>query len=110
MNVSKLGAMTAAMAILVSMATTARAEDFAQKHPRRAEVLHRDNNINNRINKNEGKLHGQYNQLKAEDQGIRHQEQADARANGGHITRGEKHQLNKEENQLNKQITQDKHQ
>lgn len=87
--------------------TPSQAEDFAQKHPRRAEVLHRDAKLNNRINADKGHLGGHYNQLKHEDQAIHNQERADKNADGGHITKSEQHQLNKEENHLNNQIKKD---
>lgn len=83
--------------------TKAYAGKFAQQHPRRAEVLRRDNNINNRINNNYGNLGGHYGQLERQDWQIRNQEQADARRNGGYITRGQQGQLNREENALNRE-------
>ncbi|HEY9791591.1 MAG TPA: hypothetical protein V6D22_14405 [Candidatus Obscuribacterales bacterium] len=88
---------------IVAANAPAYAGRFAQNHPRRAEVLHRDNRINRSLNRNYGHLGGHYGQLKAEDRGIRRQEQAEARANGGHITKGEKRQLNHEENALRAQ-------
>jgi len=81
---------------------------FAQNHPRRAEVLHRDNNIKGRLNNDYGKLGGHYGQLMHRDQSIHNQERSDARANGGYITKAEKHQFNGEENRLNKRIQADK--
>jgi hypothetical protein len=92
---------------IISANLQASAQTFAQKHPRRAEVLHRDNKINNEINNQKGNLGGHYSQLKAEDRAIRHQEQADARANGGFITKGEQRQLNHEENHLQHQVKHD---
>ena len=80
---------------------------FAQNHPRRAEVLHRSNNINKKINADKGHLDGHYSQLKHEDNSIRRQEQHDAHVNGGYITKGQKQQLNKEENRVNRQIRHD---
>jgi hypothetical protein len=80
---------------------------FAQQHPRRAEVLGRDNRLNNQINNDAGHLSGQYGALKQDDQSIRSQEQADARANGGYITTAQQSQLNQEENQLQRQINRD---
>ncbi|HEY9676677.1 MAG TPA: hypothetical protein V6C76_01650 [Drouetiella sp.] len=85
----------------------ARGGGWAQEHPRRAQVLGRDNREMNRINNDRGNLSGHYGQLRAEDQGIRAQEQAEARANGGFLTKGEQRQLNHEENGLNRQIRQD---
>jgi hypothetical protein len=84
-----------------------RGGQFAQNHPRRAEVLGRDNNLNNAINQDRGQLGGNYTALKTDDRSIRQQEQADARANGGYITSTQKQQLNQEENQLRQQIGQD---
>jgi hypothetical protein len=80
---------------------------FAQNHPRRAEVLGRDNNLNNSINQDRGQLGGNYGALKADDRSIRQQEQSDAHANGGYITGMQKQQLNQEENQLRQQVGQD---
>lgn len=59
------------------------------------------------MNQDFGHLGGHYRQLQHEDAGIHRQEQREARANGGHLTRGEKQQLNREENGLNKQIAHD---
>src|SRR5262249_52763594 len=58
---------------------------FDQQHPRRAEVLHRDNRIGGSLNADDGKLGGNYSTLKQDQRSIRQQEQADAAANGGHI-------------------------
>jgi hypothetical protein len=98
-----------ASAMLLSVAANASyAGNFRQNHPRRAEVLGRTNNLQNRANKNYGHLGGHYGQITKEDQNIKRQEQRDARQNGGHITKGEQHQLNKEENHVNNQINRDK--
>jgi hypothetical protein len=80
---------------------------FQNNHPRRAETLGRDNRLNHKLNSDRGNLGGHIGQLKGEQRGIRNQEQSDARANGGHITPGEKSQLNHEENHLNNQIQRD---
>jgi hypothetical protein len=80
---------------------------FEENHPRRAEVLHRDNRIGGSLNADAGKLGGNYGSLKQQQQSIRQQEQADAKANGGYITKGEQGQLNSEENQLNQEIKTD---
>lgn len=93
--------------VLSSANTSSFAGNFQKNHPRRAEVLHRDRNINNRINADRGNLDGHYGQLKREDRSIRRQEQRDARINGGYITKGQQHQLNREENRLNRQIRRD---
>ena len=80
---------------------------FEQDHPRRAEVLHRDNRIGGTLNADAGKLGGNYASLKQQQGAIRQQEQADAAANGGYITKAQKGQLNADENQLNQQIRAD---
>ena len=49
-------------------------------------------------------------QLHAEDRAIRQQERAQAAQNGGHITKAEQRQLNREENQVSKQIYEETHQ
>jgi hypothetical protein len=77
-------------------------------HPRRAEVLGRDNQINREINRNRGNLGGHYGQLKAEDRSIRRQEQRDFRRNGGYLTRGQQAHLNREENHVQRQIRRDR--
>lgn len=107
---SKLAAVTsvAIAAGLFVAVTPSNAGSFAQKHPRRAEVLHRDNNLNNRINGNRGNLTGHYNKLERQDRMIRRQEQLDAKMNGGHITKSEQHQLNHEENHVSNEIKRDK--
>jgi hypothetical protein len=80
---------------------------FEENHPRRAEVLHRDNRIGGTLNADAGKLGGNYGSLKQQQQSIRQQEQTDAAANGGYISRGQQRGLNAEENQLNREIKTD---
>lgn len=80
------------------------ANSFSYHHPRRAEVLRRDNVLNREVNHDYVRLHGHFGQLKHEDWAIRRQEQRDARINGGYITRGQQAQLNREENHVQRQI------
>jgi hypothetical protein len=96
-------ASTVAMSLLVFTSSASFAGTFSQNHPRRAEVLHRDNHINNRINNNYGHLGGNYGHLEHQDNSIRRQEQHDAKQNGGYITKGQQGQLNREENSLSKE-------
>ena len=96
------------LGLVITSTAPSFAGDFKQNHPRRAEVLGRSKNINNRLNKNYGHLGGHYSQLKHEDKSIARQEQRDASQNGGHITKGEQNQLNREENHVNNQIIKDK--
>ena len=90
--------------------TAAQAETFAQKHPRRAQVLHRANGQErweNRAFRN-GKITGRQDaRLHREDQAIKRQEQRDARINGGYITKGQQRQLNREENHVHNQLIHD---
>jgi hypothetical protein len=80
---------------------------FVNHHPRRAEVLTRDNIERNELRADRGNLGGHYGQLMHEDRSIRRQEQRDASMNGGHITRGEQNHLNREENRLQRQTNRD---
>lgn len=80
---------------------------FANRHPRRAEVLTRDHIERNELRADRGNLGGHYGQLMHEDRSIQHQEQRDARINGGFITRGQQNQLNREENRLQRQTNRD---
>jgi hypothetical protein len=97
----------AALGLLITSSAPSYAGQFQRNHPRRAQVLHRTNNLNNRANADRGQLGGHYNQIKREDRGIRHQEQRDARMNGGHITTGEQNRLNHEENHVSNQVRRD---
>ncbi len=106
-NTRTISLLSMAAVLLLSIQPQAFAGNFQQNHPRRAQVLHRTNNLNNRVNKNVGQLGGHYNQLKREDSSVAHQEQRDARQNGGHITTGEQKQLNREENHISRQIQRD---
>ena len=87
-------------------------EASAAAHPRRAEVNGRLAVQNARIH--EGVKEGTITrkeaaQLHAEHRAVRAEERADAAAHGGHITKGEQLQLNKEENAISKQIYDERH-
>jgi hypothetical protein len=100
--------LAALAAVAITLASTL--PSFAwDNHPRRREVLNRDNNINRQINNNRGNLGGHFGQLKAEDRQIRNQERREFRNNGGHLTRGQQKQLNREENHVQRQVNRDKH-
>ncbi len=91
----------ASLAALVSVSTPAMAETWAHKHPRQHPVLAREHRQIKRINheRREGELtKGQARAMRASDRAIAHQDRADARAHGGHITKREQHQLNRQEN------------
>jgi len=93
----------AAMLLTVSSSSPSFAGNFKQNHPRRAQVLGRAGNINQRLNNNYGHLGGNYGHLASQDGQIVGQEQRDARNNGGYITKGQQGQLNREENSLSKE-------
>ncbi len=106
LSIGMVAALT--LGVLINSTTPADAKGgWKARHPRRAEVLGRDNNLNRRINANRGDLGGHYGQLKRQDRAIRRQEQRDARMNGGHITKGEQRQLNREENHVSREIKRD---
>ena len=99
---SKILIALAAAASVVSIAAPASAETgWARHHPRQHQVLHRVHHQQARIRaeRHEGKItHAQARALHAETHAIARQEHADARAHGGHITKPEQHQLNRELN------------
>ncbi len=84
------------------VATGANAENRWQRHhPRREQVNDRLANQNRRIHqeRKEGEITGaQARALHQDDRAIRAQERADARAHGGHITKAEQNQLNRQLN------------
>ena len=87
-------------------------DEFKDQHPRRAEVNGRINNEDKRIEQGEqsGKLTAaQGQQLDGEVAGVKAQEQAEVKTNGGYLTKGEQKQLNQELNQDSSQIYAEKH-
>jgi F0F1-type ATP synthase membrane subunit b/b' len=95
--------------LMAVTATGASASTWSRHHPRRAEVNHRLANQNKRIaqERREGELtKAQATDLRTEDRGIRGQERYDASQNGSHITKTQQRQLNREENQVGRQIGQ----
>lgn len=106
--IAKGSTVLATAALFLSSVSPSFAYDgWGWHHPVRKEVLRRDSNLNHELNYDRGHLSGHYGQLKAEDAGIRRQEQFDAAMNGGHLTRGETAQLNREENHVQRQINRD---
>jgi hypothetical protein len=96
----------ASMLLLVGVANAADAT-WAQNHPRRAEVNSRLANQNRRIHQQvkAGDLSkSQAATLHRDDHAIRQEERDMARQNGGHITKGEQHVLNQQENGVSQQI------
>ncbi|PXX48745.1 hypothetical protein [Aquitalea magnusonii] len=81
--------------------------EWQKQHPRRAEVNHRLDHQDKRINRErkEGEINKQQaRELHQQDRAIRQQERADARQNHGHITKQEQKTLNQEENTVSKEI------
>lgn len=85
---------------------------WKKDHPRRTEVNKRLGSQRKRIH--EGVKKGtltkeEAGQLRSEDKQIRTEEKSFALENGGHITKAEKKDLNQQENNLSKQIYEEKH-
>ena len=100
MNVMKTVSAAAILLALVA-GESAHAQSFDATHPRRAEVNGRLGVQNARIRAGvtDGQLsRRQARRLHADDRAIRAEERADASVNGGHITRGEQRQVNRQEN------------
>ena len=112
MKLSKIVHLAGMTALAITLLTVnAYAEsDWQKNHPRRAQVVKRDKKQKKNIENAEknGKLTSdQAKKLMKEDNAIRTQEQADAAANGGHITKSEQRDLNREENQVNREMKRD---
>ena len=102
----------AALVGTLGVTAQAGAQTFDQTHPRRAEVNGRLANQNARITNGvkDGQLtHGEAKAMRADDHAIRAEERADAAVNGGHITRAEKHTLNRQENADSRAIENGRH-
>jgi len=96
------------LAVLLATSTTATANGrWLQNHPRRAEVNARLGNQNRRIHqeRREGEINrAQASQLHKQDRRIRREERLMAGQNGGHVTRQEQGMLNRQENQLSREM------
>ncbi len=95
-----------------SVAPAFAARPFVQKHPRRAEVNGRIKNQERRIN--QGVKNGTMTKEEAHEErqdlrNIKREERAEVKANGGHITKSEQKDLNRQLNANSKDIYQDKH-
>ena len=90
----------------------ASADWYARHHPRRAEVNRREHRQQQRIANGirTGKLSpAEASQLENQERALKVQERQEVRANGGYLTKQQQRQLNQEENTLNHEIYQDKH-
>ena len=95
-------------ALIVSIALAA----FIPVAASAGEVQNRINNENARINQGvrSGSLtYGEYHRLDSGADRIQYQRNRDLRANDGHLTAAEHHNLNREENNLSDRIYFDKH-
>jgi hypothetical protein len=109
MNLFKTSIIAAfGIAMTLGTMTGASAETYWERHhPRRDEVMDRLHNQNLRIRdeRREGEINGyQARGLHAEDRAIFRREQREARVNGGYITKGEQHHINRELNGVSGQI------
>ena len=94
-------------AVMIAAPGFAGDRHFDRHHPRRDQVMDRTQRQNHRITRQvrEGELtHAQAHALRTGDRSIRQQQRADARANGGYITKQQQKNLNKELNANSKQI------
>jgi hypothetical protein len=105
--VQKLAAIAALSVAFVG--TASAATNWDASHPRRAEVNYRLHNQDRRINQEvrDGEMsRGEAMRLHRDDRQIRREERLMASQDGGHITRGEDHVLNQQENRVSRQIGQ----
>jgi hypothetical protein len=112
MSIRNVAAAAAILLTGVSVAGAASAAPWAVRHPRRAEVNYRTYRQDWRIRQGvrDGQLtHQQARTLRGEDRGIRAEQRAEARANGGYITRGEQRSLNRQENAESREIYNERH-
>jgi DNA-binding transcriptional regulator of glucitol operon len=114
MNVRRksLASFLALWLLAAAPAVLAGETQWQKYHPRRTQVNGRLNNQNKRIN--QGTKSGtltpqQAAQLHHEDGQVRQEERDMASQNGGHITKQEQKTLNQQENQVSKQIYDEKH-
>jgi len=94
--------------LVAGLATPAFAESvWERNHPRRDQVNDRISNQFHRINqeRREGELsRGQARAMRMQERGVLAEERADARLHGGHITRVEQAQLNRDLNAIGHEI------
>jgi hypothetical protein len=84
-----------------------RQEEWKENHPRQHQVLHRANREQTRINHlyKEGKITSQQrDEMLERAKTIKQENHADSKANGGYITKDQQKVMNKQANQLNKEI------
>ena len=100
------------VAFLGTSVAEASSATWQERHPRRAQVNQRLNNQHARINNNlaAGRITpAQAKQLHGKVRDIRIEERAAASLHNGHITRGERQQFNRQENEVSGQIYRQAH-
>jgi hypothetical protein len=100
---------TALFISFLAIADISKAQDgsFAKNHPRRAEVNHRLNNQDRRIDRKvkDGDMsRRQANHLHRRDHQIRREERRMAYRHNGHLTKHEQYRLNRQENHVSRRI------
>jgi hypothetical protein len=107
-NFRKPLVLTFAGLLVAGLAAPAFAETaWERNHPRRDQVNDRISNQFHRINqeRREGELsRGQARAMRMQERGVRAEERADARLHGGHITRVEQAQLNRDLNAIGREV------
>ncbi len=99
--------LTALAVAVPSMAGERHDHRFDHRHPRRDQVVDRAQKQNHRITQQvrEGELtHAQAHALRVSDHSTVLQQRADAKANGGYITKSQQKSLNQQLNANSKQI------
>jgi hypothetical protein len=100
---------TLALGILAAIPAIASADPI---HPRDHQVIQREHKQENRIYsgvRNGSLSPREYDRLQNREARLNAQRAQEFRANGGHLTRAQQAQLNREENGLSRSIYRDKH-
>jgi Skp family chaperone for outer membrane proteins len=101
-----LGLVVAASVLTVSSTSAFAGPRFAKNHPRRQEVLKRDNNEmkKNEAAEDSGEItKKQEHKLNRQDRAVKREEQDQAKEHGGHITKAEQRKDNRQENRMNRE-------
>ena len=105
-NLNKLFLAATVLTTLFVAGPVSAQTTFDKNHPRRAQVIHRENrelNQNKNAYNNGSITKGQERHLNHEDHAIRNEERRNALANGGHISKSEQNRMNRQENSVNAQ-------
>jgi len=100
---------SAILVAFLGIANVSMAQDgsFSKNHPRRAEVNHRLNNQDRRINRKYRKgdiTRHQAGRLHQRDHQMRKEERRMAYRHGGHLSKHEQNRLNRQENHMSRRI------